>query len=147
MKQVVTFIMLMIMAFSSNAQENTSTNNSKESTTMETQENTIAAKVLCDAFIKDKAVAEKKYGNRTMKITGYAVFVGPDVYGLPSVELSESKNGKSRVLCVLPFSDYLKLRRVSKGDQVVMEGEVRSIYEKDQTIVVKECKIIEVKKK
>ncbi len=115
--------------------------------TMENQNNTIAAKALCDAFITDKTQAEKEYGKRVMKISGYAVFVGPDVYALPSVELSEKKDGKSRVLCVLPFSDYLQLRKVSKGDQVIMEGEVRSIYDKDQTIVVKECKIIEINKK
>ncbi len=106
----------------------------------------ITAKVLCDAFIENKTKAEREYGNRIMKISGHTVHVGPDIYGLPSIELSEIKSGKSRVLCVLPFSDYLKLRRVSKGDEVIMEGEVRSIYEKDQTIVVKECKIVEVKK-
>ncbi len=104
----------------------------------------IAAKDLCDAFVADKARAEKEYGNKTMKISGFAVYVGPDIYGLPSVELSEEKDGKSRALCVLPFADYLKLRRVSKGDQVVIEGEVRSLYDKDQTVVVKECKIITI---
>ncbi len=113
---------------------------------MQEQDNMITAKALCDAFIENKVKAEREYGNRVMKISGFAVFVGPDVYALPSVELSETKGGKSRVLCVLPFSDYLKLRHVSKGDQVVMEGEVRSIYDKNQTIVVKECKIVEVKK-
>ncbi len=104
----------------------------------------ITAKALCDAFINNKAKAEKEYGNRIMKISGFAVYVGPDVYTLPSVELSEAKDGKSRALCVLPFSDYLKLRQVSKGDEVVMEGEVRSLYDKEQTVVVKECKIVEV---
>ncbi len=135
-----------LLASKASAQENTSTNKSKESTIMEAQENTITAKALYDAFVEDKAQAERTYGNKTMKISGFASYVGPDVYTLPSVELSENKGGKSRVLCVLPFSDYLKLRRVSKGDEVIMEGEVRSIYDKDQTIVVKECKIVEVKK-
>lgn len=123
------------------------TDNTKESTKMVTNNNLITAKTLCDAFVNNKAQAEKEYGKKVMKITGFASYVGPDVYTLPSIELSEKKDGKSRVLCVLPFSDYLKLRNVSKGNEVVMEGEVRSLYDKDQTVVVKECKIIEVKKK
>ncbi len=114
---------------------------------METQEKTITAKELGNAFVQNKAQTEKEYGNQTMKITGFAPYVGPDVYALPSIELSESKGGKSRVLCVLPLNDYLKLRRVSKGNEVVIEGEVRSLYDKDQTVVVKECKTVKVNKK
>ncbi len=146
MKKMMILILSATIGLSASAQSEKNTNQSNKSTKMEKQENTIAAKGLYDAFVNNKTQAEKEYGNKTMKITGVASFVGPDVYGLPSVELSEVKGGKSRVLCVLPFSDYLKLRRVSKGDAVVIEGEVRSIYEKDQTIVVKECKIVEVKK-
>ncbi len=122
--------------------------NAQTTKSMETekQNSPIAAKELYDAFAKDKAQAEKEYRLQTMKISGFVTYVGPDPYTLPSIELSEKKGGKSRVLCVLPFSDYFQLRRVSKGNEVVMEGEVRSLYEKDQTIVVKECKIIEIKK-
>lgn len=111
---------------------------------MERQEYIIAAKVLCDAFIENKAKAEKEYSNRIMKISGYAIHVGPDMFGLPCVELSEEKEGKSRTICLLPFTNYLKLRNVSKGDEVVMEGEVRNLYDKGQTVVVKHCRIIEL---
>ena len=135
------------MGLSTNAQTENNSNKSEGSTKMEKQENIITAKELCDAFVKDKAQAEKEYGKKVMKISGFAVYIGPDVYTLPSIELSEKKDGKSRVLCVLPFSDYLKLRKVSKGDEVIMEGEVRSLYDKDQTVVVKECKIVEIIKK
>lgn len=82
-----------------------------------------------------------------VNISGYAVKVGPDVYGLPSVEVSEKKGGKVRTLCVLPFMDYLKLRHVSKGDKVVMNGEVRGYTEKLDIVVVKECKIVSVNDK
>lgn len=79
-----------------------------------------------------------------VNITGYAVKVGPDVYGLPSVELSEKKGGKTRTLCVLPFSDYLKLRHVSKGDKVVMNGEVRGYSGEYDFVLVKQSKIVTV---
>ena len=102
--------------------------------------NKIEAKVLYDAFKKGKAEPYKK----TMRITGIATYVGPDVYALPSVELSESNGASGRVLCVLPFSDYLKLRKVSKKDRVVMEGNVRGFSDEYDIVVVKQCKIIEV---
>ncbi len=104
----------------------------------------ITAKALCDAFIENKAKAEREYGYRIMKIAGFAVHVGPDMFGLPCVELSEEKEGDSRTICLLPFSNYLKLRNVSKGDEVVMEGEVRSLYDKGQTVVVKSCRLVEL---
>ena len=63
-----------------------------------------------------------------MKISGIATYVGPDVYALPSVELSETETATGRVLCVLPFGDYLKLRKVSKKDYMVMEGNFRVNY-------------------
>ena len=79
-----------------------------------------------------------------VNISGYAVKVGPDVYGLPSVELSETKGGKARTLCVLPFADYLKLRHVSKGDKVIMKGEVRGYNDEYDIVVVKQSKIVSV---
>ena len=72
---------------------------------------------------KGKSNAAPSNAAPKVNISGYAVKVGPDVYGLPSVELSEKKGGKTRILCVLPFTDYLKLRHVNKGDKVIMNGE------------------------
>ena len=111
------------------------TNSKKMSTT-----NVIEAKVLYNAFKQGKAEQYKK----KMRISGIATYVGPDVYALPSVELSETKDASGRVLCVLPFSDYLKLRMVSKKDRVVMEGNVLGFSDEHDIVVVKQCKIIEV---
>ncbi|MDE6836598.1 MAG: OB-fold putative lipoprotein [Muribaculaceae bacterium] len=94
-----------------------------------------------------KGKSEKGKSNNAapiVNISGYAVKVGPDVYGLPSVELSETKGGKARILCVLPFTDYLKLRHVSKGDKVIMKGEVRGYIDKYDIVLVKESKIVTV---
>ena len=102
--------------------------------------NKIEAKALYDAFKQGKAEPYKK----RMQISGIATYVGPDVYALPSVELSESKDVKGRVLCVLPFSDYLKLRKVSKKDRVTIEGNVLGFADEYDIMVVKQCKIIEI---
>ena len=93
---------------------------------------------------KGKSGKGKSNAAPKVNISGYAVKVGPDVYGLPSVELSETKGGKVRALCVLPFTDYLKLRHVSKGDQVVMQGEVRGYADEYDFVLVKQSKIVSV---
>lgn len=106
--------------------------------TMET--NKISAIDLYKAFKENREEPYKKI----MQISGIATYVGPDVYALPSIELSETPNVSGRVLCVLPFSDYLKLRKVSKGDTVTMEGNVLGFSEKYDIVVVKQCTIVEV---
>ena len=76
-----------------------------------------------------------------VNISGYAVKVGPDVFGLPSVEVSESKDNRARTLCVLPFMDYLKLRHVRKGDKVMINGEVRGYVPQYDVILMKQSTI------
>ena len=76
-----------------------------------------------------------------VNISGYAVKVGPDVFGLPSVEVSESKGGSARILCVLPFTDYLKLRHVHKGDKVMINGEVRGYVPQYDVALMKQSRI------
>ena len=93
---------------------------------------------------KGKSNASPSNAYPKVNISGYAVNIGPDVYGLPSVELSDTKDGKTRILCVLPFTDYLKLRHVSKGDKVTMKGEVRGYADEYDFVLVKQSKIISV---
>ena len=96
---------------------------------------------------KGKGKSEKGKSNNAypkVNIRCYAVKVGPDVYGLPSVELSDTKGGRTRILCVLPFTDYLKLRHVSKGDKVTMKGEVRGYADEYDFVLVKQSKIVSV---
>lgn len=119
----------------------TGTNEMDELNDINKQDTVISAKELYDEFKKDEDATTNKYRKTTITIKGIVVFVGPDVYALPSVELSEIKGGKSRILCVLPFSDYLKLRKVSKGDEVVITGEVRGFYEKGDQVLLKQCVI------
>lgn len=108
---------------------------------MNAQDSIITAKELYEAFKKDEAAAKEQYAGKIITIKGFVVYTGPDVYALPSVELSERKGGKSRILCVLPFSDYLRLRKVSKGDEVLISGEVRGFYEKGDQVLLKQCEI------
>ena len=142
----ITLILLFVVGGNINLPATTNineTNEMDESKDKNAQDTIITAKKLYDDFKKDEAAATKKYGKKTITIKGFVVYVGPDVYALPSVELSEKKDGKSRILCVLPFSDYLKLRKVSKGDEVIITGEVRGFYEKGDQVLLKQCVIKE----
>ena len=109
---------------------------------METCER-IEAKALYDAFKQNNGEQYLK----TLEISGIVTYVGPDTYALPSVELSESEGGKSRVLCVLPFTDYFKLTKVSKTDRVVMRGNVLVFSDEYDFVVVKKCEFVEIKPK
>lgn len=104
----------------------------------------ITATALYESFRADSDEAVKKYGMKTMLISGVAVKVGPDVYGLPSVEVAAKEGESCKALCVLPFSDYLKLLKVSKRDTVVMQGEVRGYAREYDLVVVKQSKIVSV---
>lgn len=107
----------------------------------------ITAIALYDAFKSDAELATKKYGMKTILISGVAIKVGPDVYGLPSVEVANKEGVSCKALCVLPFTDYLKLRKVSKRDRVVIQGQVRGYADEYDLVVVKQCKIISVNNK
>lgn len=104
----------------------------------------ITAIALYDAFRTDANAAKDKYGMKTLHISGIAVKVGPDVYGLPSVEVASKAGESCKALCVLPFLDYLKLRKVSKGDRVVIKGEVRGYTSEYDLVVVKQSEIVSV---
>lgn len=134
-------ILLLLVGGSTNLPATTIMN---ETIDINVEDSIITAKQLYDAFKKDKTAAKKQYAGKTITIKGFAVFVGPDVYAFPSVELAEKKGSKARILAVLPFSDYLKLRKVSKGNEVVMTGEVRGFYEKGDQILLKQCEIDKV---
>lgn len=150
MKRKITYTtgiltLLLLVGRSTNLPATTMINEINEMNNIHAEDSVIPAKTLYDAFKKDEDTATSKYSKKTITIKGFAVFIGPDVYALPSVELSEKKGGKSRILCVLPFSDYLKLRKVSKGDEVVITGEVRGFYEKGDQVLLKQCEILDKK--
>lgn len=118
-----------------------------ETKEMNAQDSIISIKELYDAFKTDEAAAKEKYAGKILTVKGFVTYTGPDVYALPSVELSEEKDGKARSLCVLPFSDYLKLRKVSKGEEAIIKGELRGFYEKGDQVLMKQCEIIEKENK
>lgn len=82
-----------------------------------------------------------------LQVHGIATKVGPDPYALPSIELAETQDAHSRVLCVLPLRDYLKLRHVHRGDAVTVEGNpIGYVAGSLNYVVVKRSRIVSVSK-
>lgn len=80
-----------------------------------------------------------------IQVRGIATKVGPDPYALPSVELAEDKDAHSKVLCVLPLKDYLKLRHIHCGNEVTIEGNpIAYVAGSLNYVVVKRSKIVTV---
>ncbi len=83
-----------------------------------------------------------------IQVHGIATKVGPDPYALPSIEIAEDIDAHSRVLCVLPLQDYLKLRHVHRGDEVVIEGNpIGYVAGSLNYVVLKRSKVIYINKK
>ncbi len=138
-KSLILFIIIVVLSVQSAMAStiSSSVNNEK------VENNIYTVKEIYEAFKTDEIAAIAKYSEKTITLTGIAVKVGPDVYTFPSIEVSEVKNGNARALCVLPYSDYLKLRKVEKGQEVFITGTVRRYSEKYDLIVIKECQIVE----
>lgn len=84
---------------------------------------------------------KRRYGDGPVAIRGIAVEVGPDIFGLPSVTLSDSPEGTPHVLCVLPYSDYFKLGDIEEGKQVTMSGSPRGKTD-EGVLVVKQSVVV-----
>ena len=104
---------------------------------------TIDSRSLWNAFSSDNDKAAVDFEGEWI-ITGYASYVGPDPYALPSVEVTDTEGGKSLAMCVLPWNDYLKLRKVSKGDKVRIKGCPLGYWDKGDQVIVKRSVILEV---
>lgn len=93
---------------------------------------------------KARKGGEMALGPRVL-VRGIATKVGPDPYALPSVELAEGPDAHSRVLCVLPLKDYLKLRHIRRGDEVTIEGNpIGYVAGSLNYVVVKRSRIVSV---
>lgn len=84
---------------------------------------------------------KRKYGDGSVTAKGVAVDVGPDIFGLPSVTLSDAPDGTPHVLCVLPYGDYFKLGDIEKGREATMSGSPRGKTD-EGVLVMKQCVLV-----
>ena len=145
MKRVITVVVIMAVSLSYLAcskGDRKSPELSKSDTGIykkESSEKIISAYDLLDVFHKNKAQAEKTYTGKSVEVSGVVTYKGPDIHGLPSLELSDKVNGTSYVLCV--FDSLDSLNKVSKGDNLIISGKFH-ILSSSEMVVLKQSKIL-----
>lgn len=75
---------------------------------------------LHEAFTSDLNGALQVYGDKRFEVTGIALKVGPDVHNKPSIELSDSTDGKTYALVIFPTDDHYS--KLAVGDRVTVRA-------------------------
>lgn len=77
-------------------------------------------KMLCDEFAEDDDAFFEKYLDKRFEVTGIAKKIGPDIHNKPSIEISDSLNGKTYALVIFPTDDHYS--KVKPGDKVAVRA-------------------------
>ena len=97
------------------------------------------AKDLNMAFRADWEAMDARCHAKRQTITGVASFVGPDIHGAPSIELSDSAEGDCYVLCC--FNEESGIDGVKVGDRIVVRGNYLTTHE-EYGICLKDTAVI-----
>ena len=93
---------------------------------------------LLEEYKKDPSKRQPTYTGENITVSGVVVYKGPDIHGLPSLELSDKVNGTSHVLCV--FDSVNSLNKISKGDNLTISGKFHIVSSSDM-VVLKQSKV------
>lgn len=77
-------------------------------------------KKLYEEYQADANVFLRKYVDKRFEVTGIAKKIGPDVHNKPSIELSDSVDGKTYALVIFPTDDHYS--KVAMGDAVTVRA-------------------------
>ncbi len=82
------------------------------------QDAPVSASDISEEFKVNPNAARKRYQEKRMYVEGVVTYSGPDIFGLPSLELSDRADGRTDCLCVFetPVDAY------KKGDHVTVLG-------------------------
>lgn len=78
------------------------------------------ARTLCDEYAADADGFFAKYVDKRFCISGIAKKVGPDIHNKPSIEISDSVEGRTYALTIFPTDEHYA--RVKVGDRVVVRA-------------------------
>ena len=77
-------------------------------------------KKLHEEYQADADAFLEKYVDKRFEVTGIARKIGPDVHNKPSIELSDSADGKTYALVIFPTDDHYS--KVAVGDVVTVRA-------------------------
>ena len=94
---------------------------------------------LLEEYKKDPSKRQPTYTGENITVSGVVVYNGPDIHGLPSLELSDKANGTSYVLCV--FDSFDSINKISKGDNLTVSGKFH-IISSNEMVVLKQSQTL-----
>ena len=101
----------------------------------------LSVKEVYDELLDDFKNVSEKYSEKRVIVTGVVSDIGPDVWGVPSLELSDTAEGRCYALTV--FFDEKIYDEVKVGDRVTILGNILNIRE-PYGCVIKKCELIKV---
>lgn len=104
------------------------------------QDKPVQAKDIARQFKENPLDAKKHYSEKRMLVEGVVKYNGPDMFGLPSLELSDSIHGETDALCV--FNDESSIQNVQIGDTVTIQANFIGCAP-DYGPTFKKCEIVE----
>ena len=104
-----------------------------------TETESINAHTLLEEYKKDPSKRQPTYTGENIVVSGVVVYKGPDIHGLPSLELSDKANGTSYVLCV--FGSFDSINKISKGDNLTVSGKFH-IISSNEMVVLKQSQTL-----
>lgn len=108
------------------------------------QEAPFDVRTLHNEFAADLDAALSVYEDKRFEVTGIATKVGPDVHNKPSIEISDSVDGRCYALVIFPTDEFYS--RVSVGDQVTVRANYL-VFSNWFGTVMKYSELIDVVKK
>lgn len=105
------------------------------------QDKPVMAKEIADEFRYDRSKAMEHYAEKRLYVKGVVSYAGPDMFGLPSLELSDSADGETMCLCV--FNQNSSIANVNKGDTVTVLGNFIDCVP-DYGPTFKKCEVTEI---
>ena len=102
----------------------------------------VEAEEIWRAFTEDYDAAVKKFTKRRIEVTGIVRRIGPDIHGLPSIEISDRADGRCFGLAVFTDEHANEIEeKAAVGERVTVFGNLFRAFE-PYGAVMKKCEII-----
>ena len=110
----------------------------KDSPVLE-QSEPIDSLTLYNLFDSDLENALEIYEDKRFEVEGVVIKVGPDIHNKPSIEISNTIDGRCHTLCVFPSDDIYN--KAAVGDKIVCRGNYL-VMSNWYGIVLKKCELV-----
>lgn len=107
------------------------------------QDEPFFVKKLYDEFLSDADIFFAQYVDKRFEIRGVAKKIGPDIHNKPSIEISDSVNGRTYALVIFPTDDHYSMVKV--GDTVIVRANYL-VMSNHYGTVMKYSELVSVKK-